>query len=152
MPARARARCGACRNPFANPEESIMNHRIALGLALLAGVAIGATAIQGLHAQAQPPAIVVVDISQVTDPEAWKAVTQRPTASTETVKQGGRYITRTDKITALDGAPPNRMVIIAFDSVEKAQAWYNSPGQHEINATRAKATTSRSFIVEGMPN
>jgi hypothetical protein len=37
-----------------------MNQRIALGLTLLAGVAIGVTAIQGLHAQAKPPAYVVI--------------------------------------------------------------------------------------------
>lgn len=129
-----------------------MNHRIALGLSLLAGIAIGATAIQRLHAQTQPPAIVVVDISQVTDPDAWKAVTQRSSASTETVKQGGRYLARSNKITALDGTAPSRLVIIAFDSVAKAQAWYNSPGQAETNATRAKATKSRAFIVEGVSN
>jgi uncharacterized protein (DUF1330 family) len=129
-----------------------MNQRIALGLATLAGVAIGATAIQSLHAQAKPQAIAVVDIGEITDPEGFKVVTQRPTAATETVKQGGRYITRTDKITALDGTAPKRFIIIAFDSLEKAQAWNNSPAQKEINAIRAKTTKSRSFIVEGMPN
>jgi uncharacterized protein (DUF1330 family) len=106
-----------------------MNQRVALGLAMLAGVAIGATAIQSLHAQAKPQAIAVVDIGEITDPEGFKVVTQRPTATTDTVKQGGRYITRTDKITALDGTAPKRFIIIAFDSVEKAQAWNNSPGQ-----------------------
>jgi uncharacterized protein (DUF1330 family) len=119
-------------------------------LTLLGGIALGGAAIQGLHAQAKPPAIAVVEISEVTDPDAWKAVTQRPNASTATVKQDGRYITRTDKITALDGTAPKRMVIIAFDSAEKAHAWYNSPGQKEVNAIRAKATKSRTFIVEGM--
>ena len=86
----------------------------------------------------------------MTDPEGFKAVTQRPTASTATVMQGGRYITRTDKITALDGAPPKRSIIIAFDDADKARAWYNSPDQKKINEIRSKTTKSRVFLVEGM--
>jgi uncharacterized protein (DUF1330 family) len=31
---------------------------------------------------------------------------------------GGKYIIRTDKITNLDGTPPARFVVIAFDGVE----------------------------------
>jgi uncharacterized protein (DUF1330 family) len=64
---------------------------------------------------------------------------------------GGRYIMRTDKITALDGTAPKRFVVIAFDSAEKAQAWNNSPAQKDVNAIRVKTTKSRVFIVEGMP-
>jgi uncharacterized protein (DUF1330 family) len=63
---------------------------------------------------------------------------------------GGRYITRTDKITALDGTPPKRFVVIAFDGAEKAQAWNNSPAQKHVNAVRVKTTKSRVFLVEGI--
>ena len=42
-------------------------------IALVAGVAIGGSIIQGLHAQATAPAYFVADISAVTDPEALKA-------------------------------------------------------------------------------
>jgi uncharacterized protein (DUF1330 family) len=129
-----------------------MNQRIALGLAMLAGAAFGAAAIQGLHAQTKPPSYVVVDIAEITDPDGFKVVTQRPAAATATVQQGGRYIARTDKITALDGAAPKRFIVIAFDSLEKAQAWNSSDAQKEINAIRAKTTKSRSFVVEGMAN
>jgi uncharacterized protein (DUF1330 family) len=127
-----------------------MKAKYKLALTLLAGAALGAAAMQGLHAQSKPPAIVVVDISEVVDPVGFSAITQRPTASTATVMQGGRYITRTDKITALDGTPPSRFITIAFDSAEKAQAWYNSPDQKKINEIRGKTTKSRVFIVEGM--
>src|ERR1700686_1152404 len=101
-----------------------MNQRIALGLAMLAGVAIGATAIQGLHAQAKPPAIVVVDISEITDPDGFKVIPASSATSPSGVAlRGGRYVARTDKITAFDGTAPKRFIIIAFDSEEKAQAW-----------------------------
>jgi uncharacterized protein (DUF1330 family) len=130
-----------------------MNQRIALGMVMLAGVAIGATAIQGLHAQAKPQAIVVVDIGEIIDPDGFKVIPASPaTSPSGLAAQGGRYITRTEKITALDGTAPKRFIIIAFDSEEKAQAWNNSTSQKEINALRAKTTKSRSFIVEGMSN
>ena len=63
---------------------------------------------------------------------------------------GGHYLARGGKITALDGTAPQRYVILAFDNLEKAQAWYNSPGQKEVVATRTKTTKSRSFLVEGL--
>ncbi|MGA9126161.1 MAG: DUF1330 domain-containing protein [Pseudolabrys sp.] len=121
-----------------------------IGLSMLAGIALGAIAIQGLHAQAKPPAIVVVDINDITDPEGFKAVTQRPTASTATVMEGGRYIARSANVTALQGTAPKRSIIIAFDNAEKAPAWYTSPEQKKINEIRTKTTQSRVFMVEGM--
>ncbi len=121
-------------------------------LAALAGIALGATAIQGLHAQAKPSVYVVVDINEVTDAAAQAANAQRTAAeAAKTLKEfGGRYMARTDKVTALDGVPPKRSVIIAFDSVEKAQGWYGSPVQKEVNAVRLKSTKSRAFIVDGL--
>src|SRR5260221_13366221 len=93
-----------------------------LAIALVAGVAVGGAVIQGLHAQATPPAYVVVDISDITDPEGFKALP--PQSGPETLAPfGGRYLIRTEKITALDGTAPKRFVGIAFDSVEKAKAW-----------------------------
>jgi uncharacterized protein (DUF1330 family) len=129
-----------------------MKTQYTVALAMLAGVGLGGAAIQGLHAQAKPPAIVVVDISEVTDPGGWKAVGARSNATASAVFKdlGGRYIARTDKITAIDGTAPKRFVAIAFDSMEKAQAWNNLAAQKEINAIRAITTKSRSFIVEGM--
>jgi uncharacterized protein (DUF1330 family) len=63
---------------------------------------------------------------------------------------GGHYVIRTQKFTSFDGNPPERLVVIAFDSVEKVQAWHNSAAQKEIDAARAKSTDSLSFMVEGM--
>lgn len=101
------------------------NHKLAL--TLIAGAVLGAATIQGLHAQAtqaKRPVIVVVEIEDVTDPAGFKAVTQDPmrSTSTATVTQlGGRFISRAANITALDGAPPKRSIVIAFDDAAKAQ-------------------------------
>ena len=121
-----------------------------LALTLLAGAAVGAAAIQALHAQAKPPVYAIIKVNEITDADAYKAVTQRPTAATAASAQGARYIARGGKITPLDGTPPQRFVIIAFESVEKAKAWNDSPDQKAIIAIRNKAAKARSFIVDGL--
>jgi uncharacterized protein (DUF1330 family) len=109
-----------------------MNRSLSLGLTMLTGVALGATAITGLNAQIKP-----------TSPGASPA---------EVAALGGRYVIRTTTTVALDGIPPERFVVIAFDSKEKAQAWFDSPETKETKAIRRKTTQSTSFIVEGAAN
>jgi uncharacterized protein (DUF1330 family) len=130
-----------------------MNQRIALGLAMLAGAAFGATAVNVLQAQTKPPTYVVIDIGEMTDPEGFKAVPASPAASpAATAALGGHYVVRTETATALEGTPPKRFVLLAFDSKDKAQGWYNDPGTKDINAIRAKTTKSRVFMVDGFTN
>jgi uncharacterized protein (DUF1330 family) len=129
-----------------------MNQRIALGLTLLAGIAIGATAIQGLHAQAKPPAYVVIPVLKMNDAAGFKAGVVDKAKPEDLKAAGGQYVVRSEKFTSLDGTPPARLVILKFDSVEKAQAYENTAAQKEINAARMKTTDSLSFLVEGMPN
>jgi uncharacterized protein (DUF1330 family) len=128
-----------------------MKTSYAIALAILAGVG-GAAAVQTLHAQGKPPVYVVTDISEITDPEGFKAVGGRSqTAAADRVqKLGGRYVARTENITAVDGTPPKRFIMTAFDSAEKAQAYLKSDSQKEIDAIRTKTTKSRVFMVEGL--
>jgi uncharacterized protein (DUF1330 family) len=111
-------------------------------MALVVGAALGAATIQTLHAQAKSPVYVVVDIDEITDAAGYAAIGGRTAQAAAAVfkDSGGRYLARTDKITALDGNAPKRSVIIAFDSKEKAQAWYNSAAQKEVTAIRTKTT------------
>jgi uncharacterized protein (DUF1330 family) len=57
---------------------------------------------------------------------------------------------RTENITAVDGTPPKRFVVIAFDNLDKAKAWKASAAQKEVDAIASKTTKSRQFFVEGM--
>src|ERR1700727_3105277 len=130
-------------------KEKTMNRSITLGLAMLAGGAIGATAVSALQAQGKAPgAYAVVDITSINNPDVFKNVVAK--AGPAMQDSGGHFIARTDKITNIDGAPPARFVIIAFDSVAQAQAWDKSAAQQEVDTLRKQSTTSRSFIVEGM--
>lgn len=127
-----------------------MNSRSRMTLAVVAGAVLGASAIHALHAQSKPPVYAIVDVGEITDAEGYKKVSQRGNTATVSVQMGGLYLARGGKITALDGNPPQRYVVIAFDSPEKAQAWYNSPAQKEVIAIRTKTTKSRSFLIEGL--
>ena len=125
-----------------------------IALALATGATIGSVAIQGLHAQAKPPVYVVIPILKINDAAVFKAgVTDRASeGAAETKAEGGRYIIRSQQFTPLDGNPPQRLIVIAFDSVEKAQSWRNSTIVKEETAARLKSTTSLSFIVQGTSN
>jgi uncharacterized protein (DUF1330 family) len=65
---------------------------------------------------------------------------------------GGKFIIRTENISALDRIPPKRFVVIAFDGVEKVKAWDKSLAQDEVNAIRKQSTKSRTFIADGALN
>jgi uncharacterized protein (DUF1330 family) len=118
-----------------------------LGLAMFAGAAFGAVAVNGLHAQAKPGAYAVVDISDIANPDMFK--TLLPKAGPAMTAFGGQFLIRTEKITALDGVAPKRFIVIAFDSVDKAKAWNDSAAQKEVNDIRMKSAKSRSFIADG---
>jgi uncharacterized protein (DUF1330 family) len=129
--------------------EATMKTRYIVALSLLTGVAIGGSVIQGLHAQAAPPTYFVADVSAVTDPEALKTI--GPKSGSSIAAFGGKYIARSENITPLVGTAPKRFVVIAFDSLVKAQAWYASAAQKEVSAIVIKAAPQRNFLVEGMP-
>jgi uncharacterized protein (DUF1330 family) len=98
--------------------------------------------------QAKSPTYVVIAIQKITDPEAYKPLPEKGRAAAEAA--GGRYLIRTGNITGLDGVAPARLALIEFDSIEKAQAWYNSPAQKDADAIRSKSTDSLAFVVEGL--
>jgi len=129
-----------------------MKTNFKLAVALVAGAVIGGMAIQGLHAQAKPPAYLVIPILKINDAAAFKAGVLDKVKSEDMTAAGGQFVVRSQKFIGLDGSPPERLIIIKFDSVEKAQAFSNTAAQKEINTARIKSTNSLSFIVEGSAN
>ena len=104
-------------------------------------------AVQGLYAQATPPTYFVADISDISDPDYFKNI---PDLSKVAAGFGGKFIIWTQTITALQGTPPKRFAVAAFESLANAQAWYNSPEMQEMQKIIDKATTQRRFYVEGV--
>ncbi|MCV4285018.1 DUF1330 domain-containing protein [Pseudomonas capsici] len=64
---------------------------------------------------------------------------------------GGRFIVRGGEIDALEGEKPmGRMIVIAFDNIEQARAWYRSPAYEELKPIRHKAGKTNVYIVQGI--
>jgi len=126
-----------------------MSNRLKIALALLAGAGLGAMAMQGLHAQAKPPAYVVTEVD-IIDEAAFKEFSPKVAKTVEAA--GGKYLTRGGRIVALEGQAPKRFVLSTFPSVEAAQAWRNSAGWNELAPLREKAVKTRAFIAEGIAN
>ena len=121
----------------------------ALPVTFMAGAAIGPTLLTtALRAQGTPPAYVVAEVA-IHDAETF-ARGYAPKVGGTVQSFGGRFLT-SGKLTALEGKLPPRFVIIAFNSMEKARAWYESPEYKPLLETRKKTATSTLFIAEGLP-
>ena len=123
-----------------------------LVLAAFVGIALGAGAFKAVLAQAtgKPPAFYIAEFV-LTDPEGIKPYSSRVASTFEPF--GGRFVARGGRIAPLEGeAPKGGIVVIAFDSMEKAQAWYDSPAYRELMPIRHRTAKSRVFFVEGTAN
>ena len=115
-------------------------------LALAIGLGLGVIATRGLAAPTRS-VYVVVELDEITNADQYEALKKMgPKAAVETQFADGRYLARTENVTALDGTAPKAIAIIAFDNDAKAKAYYQN--SKEITAMRMKAAKSRSFIVE----
>jgi uncharacterized protein (DUF1330 family) len=117
---------------------------------MLAGAALGAAAVQGLHAQAKPKAYIITE-SEVLD--AGPLATYIPKLREVQKAHGARLVVPAGgKVVASVGEPPKRVGVTEYESVEKAQAYLTSDARKALAPEREKATkTTRQFIVEGLP-
>jgi uncharacterized protein (DUF1330 family) len=115
-------------------------------LSMIVGFGLGILAGQPL-AQTAPPAYVVTlfdsGLRSPTD-------TDYPSLNPATFQPyGGHYIIHFGETVSFDGRPPNRFVVIAFDSMKKAQAWHSSDAFRQSYDAR-KLSDVRAFAVEGI--
>jgi uncharacterized protein (DUF1330 family) len=126
-----------------------MNAKYAIALAMSVGIVVGAAAVQVLHAQAKPPGYVVVEAA-VTDKDGY-VKEFIPPAAKAIAEGGGKYVVRGGKTVSLSGTPPAaRVVVLEFESLDKAQAWWDSPGRKDSQAIGDKYATFRIFAAEGV--
>ena len=127
-----------------------MKSNYKLAIAMLAGAGLGAAAVQGLHAQAKPPAYVISEID-VTDKDAY-AKEFVPLAVKALKESGQKQLVAGGKTAAISGEPPkSRIVLSVFEDMEKAQAAYTSPAYLEARKIGDKYAKLRIFVVEGVP-
>ena len=128
-----------------------MRAHLATGLAMLTGFVLGAVAVQGLHAQSKAPVYQVTEIDVLNQADYVKDFAPRAQAAIKAA--GGRFLAAGGKVTPLEGEPPKaRVVVIAWDSAEQAQAYRNSASFKELMPIRDKLAKFRAFLVEGLAN
>jgi len=128
-----------------------MNTQYKIVLSVLAGAALGAAAVQGLHAQAKPKAYIVTE-SEVIDAAALAAYLPQAQAAAKAAG-GVPGVIATGRVIALVGEPPKRLGASEWESAEKAQAWYSSEQRKALTPLREKAfKITRQFIIERPAN
>lgn len=123
-------------------------------LLLLAGAFIGGLAVQTLHAQVKPPVYLIGEID-VTNPDGY-AKEYLPKAREIIKAHGGRLIAAGGaagtgaKVVGIDGEPPKRVVIYAYDSMDAVHAWRDDPQYQQARKIGEKYAMYHTFAVEGL--
>jgi uncharacterized protein (DUF1330 family) len=126
-----------------------MNTKSKMVLAAVAGAALGAAAIQGLHAQAKPKAYLVTE-TEVLDRAALGTYVQQVRDAAKAAGGNLDFIPPGENIVALVGDAPKRVGVSEWESMEKAKAWFNSPERKALASQRDKAQKiTRQYLVEG---
>ena len=118
-------------------------------MALLAGVAIGATAVHGLNAETSKPKAYSVGELEILD--ATTQAAYLPAARKAIEAAHGRALrTAAGRVVQIEGAPaPKSAAIVEWDSVDDAVAFYKSKAWTDLTPERDKATkTIRRYVVE----
>ena len=128
-----------------------MNTKSKIALAVVAGAALGAAAMQGLHAQAKPKAYAVTE-TETLDAAAAAVYTPLVQAAQKAAGGARNFRTAGGRVVAIEGAAaPKRVAITEWDSLDKAKAFYSSPAWNELAPLRDKAVkTIRRYAVEAV--
>jgi len=126
-----------------------MKTHLTVALSMITGIAIGAVAVQGLHAQAKPPVYTISEI-QITNNDAY--VKEYVPIAQASIRAAGGKILAAGPGTSLEGAPPEtRITIQSWDSLQQAQAWRNSAAYKKTREIGDKYAKFRAFAVDGTP-
>jgi uncharacterized protein (DUF1330 family) len=64
---------------------------------------------------------------------------------------GGKYLARGGRTEVLEGNwVPKRLVILEFESVEKAVTWLESPEYQPARQVRHRTATTNMVVIEGV--
>jgi uncharacterized protein (DUF1330 family) len=123
--------------------------KIQYTMALLAGIAIGAIAVQGLHAQGAKLKAYSVGEIEIVDASAQAAYL--PAARKAIDGAHGRALrTAAGQVVQIEGGPaPKSVGIVEWDSLDDAVAFYKSKAWADLAPQRDKAIkVVRRYVVE----
>ena len=94
------------------------------------------------------PAYIIVEI-EVTDPVGYEEYKKQAAATVE--QYGGKYVVRGGACETLEGDwQPKRIVVLQFDNMERAKAWFNSSEYVEPRKQRHRTAKTRMILAEGL--
>jgi uncharacterized protein (DUF1330 family) len=96
-----------------------------VALSMLVGIALGAAAVQTLHAQAKP-AVYMIAINEVSNQEGYTKE-YVPPAQKSVKDHGGVYVAAGPGTQVTGNLPNGPVVILRWESMEALQSWRNSP-------------------------
>jgi uncharacterized protein (DUF1330 family) len=92
-------------------------------------------------------AYVIVEI-EILDPEGYEEYKKR--AGESVLKYGGKYIVRGGATEVLEGDwKPKRIVILEFDSMQRARDWLHCEEYREPRKMRHRTARTNMILVEG---
>ena len=130
-----------------------MKSNYKLLIAIVAGLLVGAAGKSAMHSQQVKtlPVYVISEAETITDANAIRNYGAKVQETLAPFNGHYHFVVAGGKVESLDGdAPPKGIVVIAFDSSERAQAWYASPAYEAIRPIRLAAVKGRMFIVGGV--
>ena len=126
-----------------------------VAVALIIGISTGYVGAQTVRTQGAkpPPAYIIAEVeadpAKQANPVDAKRYAEEAPKSLAAFQ--ARYLVRGGNVQTLEGdAPRGYIVVIAFDSVEQARDWYNSPAYKAIKPIRQNTTKSRLLLAEGV--
>jgi uncharacterized protein (DUF1330 family) len=94
------------------------------------------------------PAYLISTI-EITDPAGYEEYRKQVGSALQ--KYGGRFIVRGGPVHYLEGQwQPKRVVVVEFDSVERAKAFSDAPEYAQAKAIRHRTSNSSVIVVEGL--
>jgi uncharacterized protein (DUF1330 family) len=95
------------------------------------------------------PVYVLITVSKITDTEGFKATVRDLIATTASF--AGRLAVETDKPVSWEGAAPEHVVMLQFDSPDQAQAWKSSDAFKSFDEELHRSSESTMQLVQGLP-
>jgi uncharacterized protein (DUF1330 family) len=93
-------------------------------------------------------AYVIVEID-IIDPVGYEEYKQLAGATVE--KYGGKYIVRGGRAETLEGDwNPKRIVVLEFESMQRAKDWLNCEEYREPRKMRHRTAETKMIVVEGV--
>lgn len=94
------------------------------------------------------PAYIIVDV-EITDPVEYEEYKKHTPGSL--VPFDGKFLARGGTVETLEGDwKPGRLVILEFSTLEKAKAWWNSPGYAPAKLIRQRASNTKMIVADGI--